>query len=698
MASPEKPIIDFSYLYSFPDGAQLDNDLAELVRAADDTIDALGQIRRADGKLNNQIVTPDALSPATRALITGEGATGPTGPTGPAGAGSTGATGPIGPTGPSGAVGPVGATGPTGPSGATGPTGSAGLTGTTGPTGPTGAGATGATGPVGASGPTGVTGATGATGIIANGSVTDIKVAVPATPADAVLASKIRTVRSGVGMPSILLSERLKDLPFLEEWGGAGVVVGGTYVNNATAIAAAITEVGQGGLILLRPGLIYGTASTIILNNNQMLAGFEQQGHDYFGSAPVIGAGAGIQWMGGGGTVIEFGATNAPTFTDTTGGGIRNLQIYGANLATRVLRIKAATNAIFENLKIAYPNGGFALELGANATTQGSPFVNNTIRGCSFRNLNVFCNGNANGIYNASNGTEGGITQSYFESIAVQYGYSGSGNGVYLSSMDSSIWKALKITKGAGTNTGISLYLDGAMATGMQVQGNTFEVACGGANSVIYYDGPTSRQNKMVISAVDYEPTILKGATLTNASYPSSTGAELWYEFLGTTQSSAATLVTDKSKTRCPPLQIGNYDNSDRTILDWYEENTFTPGLTFGGAAVGMTFSFQSGFWQRVGRIVRGSIRITLSAKGTSTGAAKITGLPFASTGALGGLSLSFASGMASLIDGIHGEVDATATTFQLYTGSATGSAAMNDTHFTNTGRIDLEFTYRVGS
>jgi hypothetical protein len=53
---------------------------------------------------------------------------------------------------------------------------------------------------------------------------------------------------------------------------------------------------------------------------------------------------------------------------------------------------------------------------------------------------------------------------------------------------------------------------------------------------------------------------------------------------------------------------------------------------------------------------------------------------------------------MASLVDGIHGEVNAAATTFQLCTGSASGSVAMNDTHFTNTGRIDLEFTYRVGS
>jgi hypothetical protein len=193
MPYPDKPVIDFSYQYYLPYGTQLDNDLAELVRGIDDTIDALADVRRSDGALVNGVVTPDALSAATRALITGEGATGPTGPSGPAGVGATGATGPsgaagpagaagvAGPTGITGATGPAGATGPTGVVGATGvtgnagptgPTGVAGLTGATGPTGvtgPTGAGATGATGPVGATGATGptgisVTGATGATG------------------------------------------------------------------------------------------------------------------------------------------------------------------------------------------------------------------------------------------------------------------------------------------------------------------------------------------------------------------------------------------------------------------------------------------------------------------------------------------------------------------------------------------------------
>ena len=69
MADPVKPELDYSYTgfqqetqdRPFP-GNALDNDLAELKRAADDTIDALKSVRRADGKLQNRVVTRDSLA------------------------------------------------------------------------------------------------------------------------------------------------------------------------------------------------------------------------------------------------------------------------------------------------------------------------------------------------------------------------------------------------------------------------------------------------------------------------------------------------------------------------------------------------------------------------------------------------------------------------------------------------------------
>ena len=142
MPSPQKPPLAYDYVafqqeqQSFPfPGSQLKNDLSNLKKGIDDTIDALADVRRADGALPNQKVTVDSLSPPVLALLRGDGPTGPTGPSGPAGAGATGPTGPSGATGITGATGPtgVGATGPTGVTGATGPTGVTGPTGSTGP-------------------------------------------------------------------------------------------------------------------------------------------------------------------------------------------------------------------------------------------------------------------------------------------------------------------------------------------------------------------------------------------------------------------------------------------------------------------------------------------------------------------------------------------------------------------------------------
>jgi len=68
-------------------------------------------------------------------------------------------------------------------------------------------------------------------------------------------------------------------------------------------------------------------------------------------------------------------------------------------------------------------------------------------------------------------------------------------------------------------------------------------------------------------------------------------------------------------------------------LLDWYEEGTFTPIITFGGAHVGAVYNLQTGFYTRVGDLVTAMIEVGTSTKSSSTGTAEISGLPFAATG-----------------------------------------------------------------
>ena len=64
-------------------------------------------------------------------------------------------------------------------------------------------------------------------------------------------------------------------------------------------------------------------------------------------------------------------------------------------------------------------------------------------------------------------------------------------------------------------------------------------------------------------------------------------------------------------------------------LLTWYEEGTWTPTIAFSGASTGITYSTQTGFYTRIGRVVYVEAIITLSNKGSSTGDATVRGLPF---------------------------------------------------------------------
>jgi len=72
-----------------------------------------------------------------------------------------------------------------------------------------------------------------------------------------------------------------------------------------------------------------------------------------------------------------------------------------------------------------------------------------------------------------------------------------------------------------------------------------------------------------------------------------------------------------------------NGDTAAANALDDYEEGTWTMGVTFGGASVGVTYNNNLGTYTKIGRQVTVNGWVNISAVGSSTGAARITGLPF---------------------------------------------------------------------
>jgi hypothetical protein len=96
--------------------------------------------------------------------------------------------------------------------------------------------------------------------------------------------------------------------------------------------------------------------------------------------------------------------------------------------------------------------------------------------------------------------------------------------------------------------------------------------------------------------------------------------------------------------------------SSDANTLDDYEEGTFTPGVSFGGGTTGITYTEQNGRYTKIGRQVTVTANVTLSSKGSSTGDAALTGLPFTngtarSAGSIYSAQITFADFLSILVE-----------------------------------------------
>lgn len=140
--------------------------------------------------------------------------------------------------------------------------------------------------------------------------------------------------------------------------------------------------------------------------------------------------------------------------------------------------------------------------------------------------------------------------------------------------------------------------------------------------------------------------------------------------------------------------------SANANTLDDYAEGTWTPGLSFNNGATGITYVLQVGRYTKVGRLVTVEFRISLTSKGSSTGAARISGLPFTinSTVNLQGGGALWWNAMTSTLVNLTTFCETGTTRLLIYglTAAATGLTAMADTNFGNASEISGTFTYTV--
>jgi hypothetical protein len=140
------------------------------------------------------------------------------------------------------------------------------------------------------------------------------------------------------------------------------------------------------------------------------------------------------------------------------------------------------------------------------------------------------------------------------------------------------------------------------------------------------------------------------------------------------------------------------FSSADANTLDDYEEGTWTMGVSFGGASVGVTYSANTGTYTKIGRQVTVNGNMALTSKGTSTGLARITGLPFiiGSGGSYGAIaSVNFENiiftGQFQPIASVGDTVIVPQFVTELGVNNNT-----SDANFSDTSRIAINYTYFV--
>jgi hypothetical protein len=156
---------------------------------------------------------------------------------------------------------------------------------------------------------------------------------------------------------------------------------------------------------------------------------------------------------------------------------------------------------------------------------------------------------------------------------------------------------------------------------------------------------------------------------------------------------SAGVLDLTQGQIKFPATQV---PSADVNTLDDYEEGTWAMGVSFADLSVGVTSSFNSGTYTKIGRQVAVSGILVLTSKGSSTGFARITGLPFTSASGSQFLSaVSLRISNISFADFIQANVNVPATNIDITQVTNAGVlSSITDANFADDSVIIFTATY----
>lgn len=133
--------------------------------------------------------------------------------------------------------------------------------------------------------------------------------------------------------------------------------------------------------------------------------------------------------------------------------------------------------------------------------------------------------------------------------------------------------------------------------------------------------------------------------------------------------------------------------SANANTLDDYEEGTWTPTISFGGASAAVVYGGRTATYTKVGRLVQAQFDMVISNKGTSTGNVELGGWPFASLHLYACGAMSHYSGMAGITGGIVFIMGGVVASLR-HNSTPSTVTVLTDTNFNNGARLIGVMTY----
>jgi hypothetical protein len=243
-------------------------------------------------------------------------------------------------------------------------------------------------------------------------------------------------------------------------------------------------------------------------------------------------------------------------------------------------------------------------------------------------------------------------------------------------------------TKTTGVDVTGSVTCDGFTSTGIDDNATSTAITIDASENVgIGRSVPSATLDVQGTGVNLRNPSYYSGTYNLNLNQDSATG-DFKVKYYG----------TERLRVRANGGITFNGDTAAANALDDYEEGTWTPGISFGGGVVGITYQDFLGKYTKVGNLVTASGFFQLTAKGTSTGVALITGLPFTSAN----ITRNYASAAirvkgVSFADYIMAHNSVNTTTLELFESTNAGVVTQIDnTSFGDTSNIMINVSYKV--